>query len=88
MKWSRLDALLYIHGDPHHAFVLKPGESITLTPYLLHEFWAEPGTGTSLCWEVSSVNDDDTGNVFLETIGRFPEIEEDVPATHNLCTEC
>ena len=71
-----------------HTFVLRPGESITLTPFLYHEFWAEEGTGTSLCWEVSSVNDDETDNVFLGEIGRFPVIEEDVAATHKLCTEC
>lgn len=70
-----------------HTFSLKPGESITLTPFLYHEFWAEPGTGTSLCWEVSSVNDDDTDNMFLQKIGRFPSIVEDVAATHKLCTE-
>ena len=70
-----------------HTFVLTPGESITLTPFLYHEFWAEQGTGTSLCWEVSSVNDDDTDNAFLNKIGRFPSIDEDVPATHKLCTE-
>lgn len=66
---------------------LTPGESITLTPYIYHEFWAEPGTGTSLCWEVSSVNDDGTDNTFLGNIGRFPVVDEDVPATHKLCTE-
>lgn len=70
-----------------HTFVLRPGESITLTPFLYHEFWAEQGTGTSLCWEVSSVNDDETDNVFLGKMGRFPSIDEDVPATHKLCTE-
>lgn len=70
-----------------HTFVLRPGDSITLTPYLYHEFWAQQGTGTSLCWEVSSVNDDETDNVFFSEIGRFPSIEEDVPATHKLCTE-
>jgi D-lyxose ketol-isomerase len=70
-----------------HTFVLRPGESITLTPFLYHEFWAERGTGTSLCWELSSVNDDDTDNAFLDKIGRFPSIDEDVPATHKLCTE-
>jgi D-lyxose ketol-isomerase len=70
-----------------HVFRLTPGESITLTPFLYHEFWAEEGTGTSLSWEVSSVNDDDTDNSFLGKIGRFPQIEEDVAATHSLCTE-
>jgi D-lyxose ketol-isomerase len=70
-----------------HTFVLRPGESITLTPYLYHEFWAQADTGTSLCWEVSSVNDDDTDNSFLNEIGRFPSIAQDVRATHKLCTE-
>src|SRR5688572_10450961 len=70
-----------------HTFRLTAGESITLTPLLYHEFWAEPGSGTSLCWEVSSVNDDETDNSFLEKIGRFPSIDEDVPVTHKLCTE-
>lgn len=66
---------------------LKPGDSITLTPYLYHEFWAEEGSGTSIVGEVSSVNDDETDNVFFPKVGRFPQIEEDVPATHLLCTE-
>jgi D-lyxose ketol-isomerase len=70
-----------------HTFVLRPGDSITLTPFMYHEFWAEAGTGTSLAWEVSSVNDDETDNVFLGNVGRFPSIDEDVPATHKLCTE-
>lgn len=70
-----------------HTFTLKPGESITLTPFLYHTFWAEEGTGTSLCWEVSSVNDDNTDNAFLGKIGRFPVIDEDVAAGHKLCTE-
>jgi D-lyxose ketol-isomerase len=87
------DVQVSLDGGRHcveagHTFRLKPGESITLTPFVFHEFWAERGTGTSLCWEVSSVNDDDEDNSFLENIGRFPAIVEDVPATHLLCTEC
>jgi D-lyxose ketol-isomerase len=70
-----------------HTFRLKPGESITLTPFLYHEFWTEPGTGTSIVGEVSSVNDDETDNAFFARVGRFPTVEEDVPATHKLCTE-
>ena len=72
---------------PGHIFRLTPGMSITLTPYLYHEFWAEEGTGTSVVGEVSSVNDDETDNAFYGKVGRFPEIQEDVPATHLLCTE-
>lgn len=69
-----------------HTFVLKPGESITLEPYVWHEFWAEAGTGTSVVGEVSKVNDDATDNFFLTGV-RFPEIEEDAPPVHLLCTE-
>jgi D-lyxose ketol-isomerase len=70
-----------------HTFALPPGTSITLPPLLYHEFWAEAGTGTSIVGEVSSVNDDETDNVFIAKVGRFPSIDEDVPATHKLCTE-
>jgi D-lyxose ketol-isomerase len=70
-----------------HTFRLKPGDSITLTPYLYHEFWAEKGSGTSIVGEVSSVNDDETDNSFYARVGRFPTIDEDVPVTHKLCTE-
>jgi D-lyxose ketol-isomerase len=69
-----------------HVFALLPGMSITLPP-LYHEFWAEAGTSPSIVGEVSSVNDDETDNVFLAKVGRFPSIDEDVPPTHKLCTE-
>ena len=54
---------------------LRPGESITLEPYVYHRFWAEEGD----CYvgEVSTVNDDHSDNRFLESVGRFPTIEED-----------
>jgi D-lyxose ketol-isomerase len=55
--------------------VLRPGESITLRPHQYHAFWAEGEK--VLVGEVSTVNDDNTDNCFLEPIGRFPDIEED-----------
>jgi D-lyxose ketol-isomerase len=61
---------------------LKPGESITLTPGMYHEFWGEDGK--VLVGEVSSVNDDNTDNRFYEPVGRFPDIEEDEPPLHLL----
>ncbi len=64
---------------------LRPGESITLEPYVYHTFWAEGGM--TLVGEVSMVNDDTTDNCFLEACGRFPAITEDVPAAFCLCTE-
>lgn len=67
--------------------VFRPGESITLEPYVYHEFWAQPGSGTAIVGEVSKVNDDATDNFFLNAAGRFPKIEEDAPPVHLLCTE-
>ncbi len=64
---------------------LTPGESITLPTYMYHQFWAEGDT--VLGGEVSAVNDDNVDNHFLGKVGRFPEIEEDEPPLHLLCTE-
>ncbi len=67
---------------------LSPGESITITPYMYHDF-AVPDTGGSvLLGEVSMCNDDDNDNRFYDaTVGRFPEIEEDEPPYRLLCNE-
>ena len=65
--------------------VLGPGESITLTPFLYHQFYAVEGNG--LIGEVSSVNDDATDNYFLDPLPRFPEIVEDEAPRRLLCTE-
>lgn len=56
---------------------LEPGQSITLHTGLYHSFWAE-GEAV-LVGEVSNVNDDHLDNRFLQAVGRFPQIEEDVP---------
>ncbi len=66
---------------------LEPGESITIYPYMYHDFNVEPGTGAVLLGEVSMCNDDNTDNFFYEPIGRFPAIEEDAPAYRLLCNE-
>lgn len=66
---------------------LCPGQSITVYPYLYHDFHVEPGSGAVLLGEVSMCNDDEHDNRFYEPIGRFPEIEEDEPAYRLLCTE-
>lgn len=68
-------------------WVLKPGESITITRRLAHQFWGEPGSGRVLVGEVSDVNDDYTDNYFMPPVGRFPEIHEDAPPLHFLCTD-
>ena len=64
---------------------LTPGESVTLTPGMYHQFWAEGGR--TLVGEVSMVNDDSADNRFHEPRGRFPQIVEDEPPAHLLCGE-
>ncbi len=66
---------------------LTPGESITVMPYMYHDFSVEEGAGAVVLGEVSAVNDDENDNRFLEPIGRFPEIENDEPPYRLLCTE-
>ena len=66
---------------------LQPGQSVTLTHGLYHDFSVEEGSGPVLLGEVSQCNDDNTDNRFLEPIGRFPEIEEDEAPFRLLCNE-
>ncbi|MBR2376388.1 MAG: D-lyxose/D-mannose family sugar isomerase [Clostridia bacterium] len=70
-----------------YELVLKPGDSVTLTPGLYHRFWGEEGKGTVLVREVSMCNDDSNDNCFYDKAGRFPEIEEDEAPLHLLCNE-
>ena len=66
---------------------LTPGESITIYPYMYHDFTVEEGAGAVLLGEVSMVNDDNTDNRFYEKLGRFPTIEEDEAPYRLLCNE-
>ena len=63
---------------------LSPGDSISLTQFTYHEFWAEDER--TLAGEVSMVNDDSQDNRFLKA-GRFPTIEEDEEPVYLLCTD-
>jgi D-lyxose ketol-isomerase len=65
--------------------ILRPGESITLVPYCYHEFWAVESR--ALVGEVSLVNDDNVDNRFHGPVGRFPDIEEDVPPLYLLVND-
>lgn len=65
---------------------LRPGESVSIPPRTIHQFWAEEGTGWQLdgvgytvSREISSVCDDWNDNVFLKAGVRFPEVLEDEP---------
>ncbi|CAN0292236.1 unnamed protein product, partial [Chrysoparadoxa australica] len=70
---------------PGEKLQLAPGESVTLRPGDWHAFWGEGGD--VLIGEVSTVNDDETDNIFREPIGRFSEIEEDEPPLHLLVSD-
>jgi D-lyxose ketol-isomerase len=85
---------VHVHVDGREIVVpastqirLTPGESITIYPYLYHDFEVEGGTGSVLLGEVSQCNDDNTDNRFYEKLGRFPAIEEDAPPYRLLCNE-
>lgn len=66
---------------------LSPGESITIYPFLYHDFHVESTGGAVLLGEVSMCNDDENDNCFYDEIGRFPIIEEDETPYRLLCTE-
>lgn len=62
-----------------------PGESVTLVPGDWHAFWGEGGD--VLIGEVSTVNDDETDNLFREPIGRFSSFDEDCAPKHLLVSD-
>lgn len=68
-------------------FLIAPGSSVRLTPYMYHIFGAKEGYGPLVAGEVSSINDDNTDNYFSEPVKRFADIEEDEPIYRPLCGE-
>lgn len=70
---------------PGEKLRLAPGESVTLMPGDWHAFWGEGGD--VLIGEVSTVNDDETDNIFREPIGRFSDIEEDTNPSRLLVSD-
>ncbi|MCC5956501.1 MAG: D-lyxose/D-mannose family sugar isomerase [Natronohydrobacter sp.] len=70
---------------PGEKLALRPGESVTLMPGDWHAFWGDGGD--VLIGEVSTVNDDETDNIFRDPIGRFAEVEEDEAPTHLLVSD-
>lgn len=71
--------------SPGIVITLTPGESITLTSHLYHQFWGDEGK--VLVGEVSLVNDDAHDNRFHDKVGRFPAIVEDEAPLHLLTTD-
>ncbi len=70
---------------PGEVVRVTTGNSVTLTPYVYHRFFAEGGD--CIVGEVSSTNDDHTDNIFLNPSERFTGIEEDEAPLHPLCNE-
>jgi D-lyxose ketol-isomerase len=70
---------------PGEKLRLAPGQSVTLMPGDWHAFWGEGGD--VLIGEVSTVNNDETDNIFREPIGRFATIDEDVAPRHLLVSD-
>jgi len=81
-----LDGVTRIVG-PGERVVLTPGESVCIVPGVYHRFFGEPGAGTVLVGEVSSVNDDTSDNYWYDDLGRFSDIEEDEPPLHLLAVD-
>lgn len=90
---SDTDVTVYSDGRKYRVLAgtqirLTPGESITITRGLYHDFSVEEGSTDVLLGEVSMCNDDEKDNFFFNTkVGRFPEIEEDEEAYRLLCNE-
>jgi len=71
--------------EPGGVLRLSPGESVTLLPGVWHAFWAEERD--TLIGEVSTVNDDETDNIFEDKVSRFSEVEEDAGPLHLLVSD-
>ncbi len=70
---------------PGEKLRLAPGQSVTLMPGDWHAFWAEGDD--VLIGEVSTVNDDETDNIFRDPIGRFATVTENVAPDHLLVSD-
>ena len=70
---------------PGEKLSFAPGESVTLRPGDWHAFWGEGGD--VLIGEVSTVNDDETDNIFRDPVGRFSNIVEDTDPKHLLVSD-
>lgn len=86
------DVFVYMDGircrfKPGELVEVTLGNSITITPGLFHRFWAKRGEGDLVAGEISSINDDNTDNIFLQEASRFAKIEEDEASLHPLVKE-
>ena len=86
--WSKMEDIINRGGGNVLIRVYNSTEeSISIYPYMYHDFEVEEGSGPVLLGEVSQCNDDNVDNRFYEKMGRFPEIEEDEAPYRLLCNE-
>lgn len=63
---------------------VEKGCSVTIAPYIYHEFFSDEENGELIVGEVSSVNDDTKDNYYLSPL-KLTKIEEDEPEIYHLC---
>lgn len=78
---------IYHTFAPGEVVEVEKGCSITLVPGLYHRFWAKKDAGDLIVGEVSSINDDNADNIFLDPKERFVLVDEDEAIIHPLCNE-
>ena len=87
---SKIDVLVdgeIVSIAPREPLILKRGQSVTVERNIYHKFYSAEGSGMVMAGEVSQVNDDNKDNYFLESVGRFAEIQEDEEILHPLWNE-
>jgi len=87
---SKIDVLVdgeIVSVAPREPLILKRGQSVTVERNIYHKFYSAEGSGMVMAGEVSQVNDDNKDNYFLESVGRFTEVEEDEEILHPLWNE-
>ena len=87
---SKIDVLVdgeIVSVTPREPLILKRGQSVTVERNIYHKFYSAEGSGMVMAGEVSQVNDDNKDNYFLESVGRFTEVEEDEEILHPLWNE-
>lgn len=90
--WSEEPFTVQLDGEtvslqPRGIVRLRPGQSLTIPPRTIHQFWGEEGSGWTVSGEVSSVCDDRADNFFFADLTRFPALIEDEPRQYFLCHE-
>ena len=87
---SKIDVLVdgeIVSIAPREPLILKRGQSVTVERNIYHKFYSAEGSGMVMAGVCSQVNDDNKDNYFLESVGRFAEIQEDEEILHPLWNE-